>query len=264
MLPPLVVLSILASTVAASAHLNIVHGTEAAVGVAPYVVSVRLDNAAASTTCSGVLVAPRFVLTAAHCVFDGSKQYASIGSHFGNGTTDGERISVQLATRHPRYNITSKDFDFAVLKLTYRPRIVHAQPIAISWDVYPPGTLAMHRGFGIVNYTTYLSVPALQETPTLIRPDADCSARTTIKLTANMLCTIGGTSCRGDSGGPLTVRDATGQDKLIGISSWGDTKCESFAVFSRVAGARDFIEDLIDVIDDDDVPPERYPRLYPQ
>ncbi|KAF0715535.1 Aste57867_3328 [Aphanomyces stellatus] len=175
MLPPLIVLSILASTVAASAHLNIVHGTEAAVGVAPYVVSVRLDNAAASTTCSRVLVAPRFVLTAAHCVFDGSKQYASIGSHFGNGTTDGERISVQLATRHPRYNITSKDFDFAVLELTYRPRIVHAQPIAISWDVYPPGTLAMHRGFGMVNYTTYLSAPADAD-PTgcrLQRPDHD-------------------------------------------------------------------------------------------
>ena len=49
--------------------------------------------------------------------------------------------------------------------------------------------------------------------------------------------TDGVTSCMGDSGGPLTVREG-GKDKLLGNVSWGSGNCETTgypAVYSRNA-----------------------------
>jgi secreted trypsin-like serine protease len=59
-------------------------------------------------------------------------------------------------------------------------------------------------------------------------------------------------TCYGDSGGPLAVTGADGAPRLVGIVSWGPSQsggCQLPSVFTRVDGARDWIEGAIADLD---------------
>ena len=55
----------------------------------------------------------------------------------------------------------------------------------------------------------------------------------------SMMCTINENpyrnACLGDSGGPLYDKEA---NRVVGVTSWGDSACESFpVVFAKIATA---------------------------
>ncbi|ETV92083.1 hypothetical protein H310_13502 [Aphanomyces invadans] len=239
----LLALAIAAAT--AVAQHEIVNGTETPIGKYTYVTGLRVGASGASG-CGASLVAPKILVTAAHCAASAYIYVASIGSHYQKGTQDGERIRIVKRTTHPKYNKTNFDFDFAVYELetpsTY-------PPVKINWSqdaTVAPGQVAMVRGWGATSAGGNSSAVML-EADVAIWSNADCQKALTSRYTIfpSMMCAGGGfkDTCQGDSGGPLVV-NTNGEDYLVGVTSWGIgcARPGNPGVYARISEARDFIE----------------------
>ena len=86
---------------------------------------------------------------------------------------------------------------------------------------------------------------------------ADCNSKESNdgKITDRMICAGdadgSGDSCQGDSGGPMTAKLPNGQERLIGVVSWGEG-CgvkNKYGVYSRLSVVRDWIDQARDVLD---------------
>ncbi|ETV72165.1 hypothetical protein H257_12641 [Aphanomyces astaci] len=235
----------------AAADIEIVNGTEAPIGKYTYVTGLRRNETAASL-CGASLVAPKILVTAAHCVPTPWAAYASIGSHYLNGTKDGERIKIVKRTLHPKYNkATRYDYDVAVFELETESKF---PPVKLNWDedqFTAPGAVSWVRGFGSI-YLGGPASPVLLETDVVIWENSKCHAALNkyknYNVTSSMICAGGGfkDTCKGDSGGPLTVT-RNGEEYLAGVTSWGiGCARPGFpGVYARISELRDFIEPFL-------------------
>ncbi|ETV64976.1 hypothetical protein H257_18218 [Aphanomyces astaci] len=235
----------------AAADIEIVNGTEAPIGKYTYVTGLR-PNETADSLCGASLVAPKILVTAAHCVTRPWSTYASIGSHYLNGTKDGERIKIVKRTLHPKYNkATRHDYDVAVIELETESKF---PPVKLNWDedqFTAPGAVSWVRGFGDTSFGG-VSSPVLLETDVVIWENSKCHAALNkyhnLNVTSSMICAGGGfkDTCQGDSGGPLTVT-RNGEEYLAGVTSWGIgcARPGHPGVYARISEARDFIEPFL-------------------
>ncbi|RHY09237.1 hypothetical protein DYB37_013035 [Aphanomyces astaci] len=236
--------------VSAVAQTEIVNGTEVPIGKYPYVTGLRRTETG-SSGCGASLVAPKILITAAHCSSSAWATFASIGSHYLNGTKDGERIKIVKRTVHPKYNKATRfDYDIAVFELETASSF---PPIKLNWDedqFSAPGVVSWVRGFGTTKSGGSQS-PVLLEADVPIYSNAACQkalSAYSYNITASMICAGGGfkDTCQGDSGGPLTVT-RNGVEYLAGVTSWG-IGCANPGlpgVYARISEARDFIEPFL-------------------
>lgn len=243
---------------------DIVGGTEAPDGAYPFTVVVRNGG----SYCAGSLLAPTWVLTAAHCVDsdgDGTHDavsgiwvYAGSNQHLSGG----EQIDAAAVYEHPGYNeATAPTFadDLALIELesptTLGLPILWATPDDAA--LYPAGTIATVVGWGLTQNDPPGSSPfdALREVGVPIVSDAYCDGvynpdpELPPEFDADaMICAgdldDGKDSCSGDSGGPLFI--ATDDWYLhVGIVSWGPLPCADPVepgVYTRTASYADWIE----------------------
>jgi hypothetical protein len=94
---------------------------------APWSVFISTIDPEGATLCSGSIIAPNAVLTAAHCVFDGAQRRPASAFAVIAGIVDGRlgadwtRIqSRQVASVavHPEYDTTRRGYDVAVLTVS--------------------------------------------------------------------------------------------------------------------------------------------------
>ncbi|KAF4138164.1 Trypsin [Phytophthora infestans] len=84
-------------------------------GTKTYVAGLR-DSAEGNNVCYASLISPSHLLVGTYCV-SGNIPWASVGSHYVNGTQDGEQIRVIAKLNHPKSSNSNFSHDFAVLVL---------------------------------------------------------------------------------------------------------------------------------------------------
>ena len=242
-------------------------GKQAEQGAWPFQVALlttrNLDSSRESQLnaqfCGGTLIAPQWVLTAAHClvddfgVLDASEVNALIGA---THLADGTRYEVAEVVVHENYDPQSLDADIGLLRLA-QPS--NAPTIKLTSRDVESGS-ARVIGWGMME--TYTFPSSLMETDIQLTSNAVCnqdmlemyavealeamlvpawrmrSSDQAIllalqvlvngsqdKLTPNMLCAGLNSgyrsACYGDSGGPLFVMNGN-EPVQIGVVSWGD------------------------------------------
>jgi hypothetical protein len=177
--------------------------------------------------CSGVLIAPSTVITAAHCIdgFDRSRMEFMIGD---NIDAPVQRAGVLRFGHH-------KDYDrgrFGVHDLAFlhlERRITEVQPVRFQQAPLKSQTESrvLHVGFGIGG-----SVPGVKRCVD-IPVSATCDTAFTSEAP-------GMNTCNGDSGGGAFI-ESGGEVRLAGITSWGDSLCQKYGVSLDVGAYPQFL-----------------------
>lgn len=194
--------------------------------------------------CGGVLVAPRLVITAAHCVYRERIGDFTVTLGLADLTKKGQGYAevirrIRTAAIHPNYKYETGVYDFAILELD--ADVPLQTNIAIARRVQAPAagsTLAI-VGWGRTSATGPTS-PVLRAASVKLLDQASCrGAIEGDRFDYNyQLCTTGlnpgaqTNTCRGDSGGPLLMQQPDLSWAVVGVSSYTRAGCNPPAVFT--------------------------------
>lgn len=189
-------------------HPKIVNGTQCASESSSSVVSVSIISFADGTQglCSGSMIAPNAVLTAAHC-FSDNLSVVSV-------QVSGEDVTATKVYIHPGFHqdqTNQADFDDAAIVILSRSVSAPTLPIVTSRSVANGDTISIF-GYGLDGSN--------QDSAGVLRSgQAEVSA-----VTSNHITTIfhgdGSNTCEGDSGGPA-VQTVNGRAGIVGLTSSG-------------------------------------------
>nr|XP_023689189.1 transmembrane protease serine 3-like [Paramormyrops kingsleyae] len=226
---------------------RIVGGTQAELGQWPWQVSLHYLG---SHMCGGSLIAPNFVVSAAHCF----KWKTPDSSNPSNWEVYGGMISQdQLPSPYlvsgifinENYNSNNNDYDITLLKLTQQVTFSNTfAPVCLpafnQW--FAPGTTCYTSGYGVTSQGSATVSTNLMMVNVGIISTSVCNSGSVYGglITNNMICagvlSGGKDSCQGDSGGPLVCQGSNQLWYLAGVTSWGAgcAKPNSPGVYSNV------------------------------
>uniref|UniRef100_A0A1E1WVS9 Putative serine proteinase chymotrypsin-like protein n=1 Tax=Tityus obscurus TaxID=1221240 RepID=A0A1E1WVS9_TITOB len=181
-------------------------------GEFPWMVFIRLTD---ELNCSGFLISPSFVLTAAHCMFRPVEElWARLGTV---DRESGPQYRFQSLLVHPDYSNLTYYGDIALLKLTSPVDFnenVNRICLANNADYYLPNIPVLQMGWGRFSNETADITRILKVTEEGYIFDHDvCSYMFNLfnyTLWNGTVCIRNSGSdgvCEGDSGGPLVTRN---------------------------------------------------------
>ncbi|KAK0136014.1 Transmembrane protease serine 3 [Merluccius polli] len=208
---------------------RIVGGNASILGQFPWQVSLHYRN---KHMCGGSIIAPQWILTAAHCVYmfmpSQPSQWTVYTGIIEQPLNAAHAQTVEQILYHGKYRSNGVDYDIALMRLS--------QPLAFNGIVEPiclphfgedfeDGTMCWISGWGATEDDGGSTLALNSAQVPLISTKA-CNQPEVYQgfITPGMICAgylEGGTdSCQGDSGGPLACKGSSAW-KLVGATSWG-------------------------------------------
>lgn len=182
-------------------------------------------------SCTATLIAPRVILTAAHCLPETGPRPEV---RFGADVTQPELVrAIALARVHAEFDRVALTNDIGVALLD-GPAPAGVVPAALpdaAIDGATPGTAIRVVGFGETSVDAH-DVGLKREGVAIIT----ASDATTFTLHPDP-----SQPCHGDSGGPAFASLA-GDERVIGVTSAGDASCVEYGRDTRVTG---YLDELV-------------------
>jgi secreted trypsin-like serine protease len=225
----------------------------------PFFVQLTDSANAQSGFCGGSLIAPRIVVTAAHCIQ--SPQDRDL--HVVMGLADGENVHLNRPVKvlgmivHPEFDHQARKSDIAVLYLDqYDPRQFDGPvaPVEFARELEDPiESYKTSRIFGLGHMSSHgiLKDRLVRAVDVPLISVSQCK-ESYDSVDETQICAVdavngGVDSCNGDSGGPLLIKSKNEKWILAGIVSYGDHCAQKNkpGIYTNIASFSDFIDQSI-------------------
>ena len=246
---------------------SIIGGTNTSVDQYPSVVGLVIGN----SLCTGTLISPTWVLTAAHCVDPEvlgmpSQEQVTRSTQVHFHTVDvlhdpGVIVTASATFKDPMFQKARLGtHDLGLIQLATPVTDIVPSPINLAAAMAPVGTRVTIVGYGSTERGAQGDLGIQFELKN--RTSVTCPSLG-IGDDANLLCFSQADNkgtCQGDSGGP-SFASIYGKTMVVGVTSFGDKECAEFGANTRVDIEQSFlavhIPDVIGCLSDADCPKHR-------
>ncbi|KAE8594790.1 hypothetical protein XENTR_v10019802, partial [Xenopus tropicalis] len=241
---------------------RVVNGDDARPYSWPWQVSLQVLNSGSryGHYCGGSLIAPRWVVTAAHCIHYTNTYRIVLGEHdlsLEEGAEQNIPINNSDIFNHPKWNRGCAEcgYDIALIKLSREAQLndkVQLGCIPPTGETLSHNQLCFVTGWGRLTSTgPYPDILQQADLPVVgisVCTQSDWWGEMNEKT---LVCAgaAGKAVCNGDSGGPLNCQSPDGRWFVHGVTSFGPGACnlpKRPSVFTRVSEYNDWVQEIID------------------
>nr|XP_047904584.1 chymotrypsin-like elastase family member 3B [Anser cygnoides] len=241
---------------------RVVNGEDAVPYSWPWQISLQYErDGTFRHTCGGTLIAPDWVMTAAHCI-SSTLTYEVVLGEYDMSSAEGPEQRIPVATSdifvHPKWrsSCVACGNDIALMKLRHNAVLnnqVQTGQLPPAGTILPDGYPCYLSGWG--RLSTGGPLPdRLQEALMPVVDHEHCTQPDwwgSLAIRTTMICAGGAekAGCNGDSGGPLNCQAADGHWEVHGIASFvsglGCDTPKKPTVFTRVSAFEDWIAETM-------------------
>lgn len=176
----------------------------------PSVVYIQTLEGDKISSCTGTAISQTAILTAAHCVTGRPSRIDIVNSDFFR--------PASAYYIHPGYRGTRNGLDLAVIKVA-EPMPVKPAPLQVSSGAPAPGAELVAYGYG-ADETGKGAIERIQAGETPLKATSLSFASATNGLFYKVVSDGAGSTCKGDSGGPILAKNNQGDWGIIAVTSF--------------------------------------------